>query len=274
MQLDSLGGGVVTIYPGASASKVESLVTKPIEEVTPRARGGPAPVTSRSASRRLDHRHAILGERSRPRIRSKGSERSSRISGPSFRKGSSTPLDVKDVNAAEHSRHHPLAPGSFYGSKGLNSTAPRSSSPGAFPLSSGVGGVEIEGVPERQIQVDVDGPAPAARYVIPFIQIHRHLVRGENAAVPGGPGSMSARAGTCSRTRAESESLDDISRTVIGSCGNCRVHLRDVAASRTAGSVRYKARTNGAPALLLASRPRMGSTPPRWPRTSAPSSRT
>ncbi len=32
-EFDNLGGGVVTIYPGASASKVESLVTKPIEEV-------------------------------------------------------------------------------------------------------------------------------------------------------------------------------------------------------------------------------------------------
>src|SRR5262249_51063776 len=31
-EFDNLAAGIVTIYPGAAASKVESLVTKPIEE--------------------------------------------------------------------------------------------------------------------------------------------------------------------------------------------------------------------------------------------------
>jgi multidrug efflux pump subunit AcrB len=113
----------------------------------------------------------------------------------------------------------------------------------------GVSSVEIEGMPERQILVDVDNER-LAQLRIPLIRIGE-ILGAENAAVPGGNLDVGARRYLIVNPN-EYTTIQQISDTVIGSFGDSLVVLDDVAEVRDSfEDPDYLVRTNSKPALLL-----------------------
>ncbi len=114
-----------------------------------------------------------------------------------------------------------------------------------------VSSVDIEGMPERRILVDVDNER-LAQLRIPLGRI-AEILRLENAAVPGGTLDVGGVRYLMQNPN-EYRSLEEIGDTVIGQFGNSLVLLRDVATVRDGyqDPPRYVVRTNSEPALLLA----------------------
>ncbi len=109
--------------------------------------------------------------------------------------------------------------------------------------------VEIEGMPQRQIQLLVDNDR-LSQYRIPLTRI-RDIVRLENAAVPGGKLDVGLRRFLL-KSPNEYESLEEIEETVIGNIDESVVLLRDVADVVDGfADASYLVRTNRRPTLLV-----------------------
>jgi multidrug efflux pump subunit AcrB len=114
----------------------------------------------------------------------------------------------------------------------------------------GVSSVDIEGMPERQILVDVDNER-LSQLRIPLARISETL-RLENASIPGGTLDVGSVRYVLQNPN-EYRNLEEIGDTVIGRFGDSLVVLRDVATIRDSHEEpRYLVRTNREPALLLA----------------------
>jgi multidrug efflux pump subunit AcrB len=112
-----------------------------------------------------------------------------------------------------------------------------------------VSSVEIEGMPERQIQVLVDNDR-LSQYGIPITRI-RDTVGLENAAIPGGKLDVGLRRYLL-KSPNEYESLEELEDTVIGNIEESVVLLRDVADVHDGfADYSYLVRTNRRPTLLV-----------------------
>jgi multidrug efflux pump subunit AcrB len=113
----------------------------------------------------------------------------------------------------------------------------------------GVSRVEIEGMPERQILVDVDNQR-LSQLRIPLSRISEILGL-ENASIPGGTLDVGSVRYVLQNPN-EYQSLEEIGDTVIGRFGDSLVVLRDVATIRDGHEEpRYLVRTNRESALLV-----------------------
>jgi multidrug efflux pump subunit AcrB len=113
----------------------------------------------------------------------------------------------------------------------------------------GVSSVEIEGMPERQILVDVANER-SAQLRIPLIRIWEILGL-ENAAVPGGTLDIGTRRYVLDNPN-QYTGIQEISETVVGSLGDSLVRLGDMARVHDGfEDPVYLVRTNKRPALLL-----------------------
>jgi multidrug efflux pump subunit AcrB len=243
-EFDNLAAGIVTIYPGAAASKVESLVTKKIEEkieeieevrtISSQSLGGISIVGIRFWGNEAPQDTI---DDIKEKLKDLRRELPQEIVDP----------EVKKVNAADI----PVVILSLQGPydyNQLNDWAEKLDQ--ELSELPGVSSVDVEGMPERNILVNVDNQR-LSQYVIPLIQIP-DILKGENAAIPGGKFDVGPRRYMIKNPN-EYENLDQIANTVIGSYGKSVVHLRDVATVEDGfEDTRYKVRTNGEPALLLA----------------------
>ncbi|MCP4902060.1 MAG: efflux RND transporter permease subunit, partial [bacterium] len=113
----------------------------------------------------------------------------------------------------------------------------------------GVASSEVEGLPERQILVNVNGDR-LSQLRIPLTQLVQTLQL-VNAAVPVGTMDVGTRR-LLLESPNEFKTLDDIGATVIGSTGESVVLLRDVADIRDDfEDADYYVRSNSQPAALL-----------------------
>jgi multidrug efflux pump subunit AcrB len=235
---------VITLFPGALASKVENLVTRPIEEaveeldgietVSSQSIGGLSIVTAKSED---DADPAEVKDDIADRIK----ELRGKLPAEAFEP------DVTGFNTA----NIPAILISLYGPddyKVLDRWADfLDDELSALPL---VSSVDVEGLPQRQIQVKVDN-ARLAQYGIPLTRLHQAL-RMENAAVPGGRFDVGVRRYLLKNPN-EYESVEDIRNTVVGSFKGSVVYLRDLAQVVDGHEEgRYRARTNGQQAVMLA----------------------
>ena len=121
----------------------------------------------------------------------------------------------------------------------------------------GVARVDLDGLPERRIMVDVDN-ARLAQLRIPLARVVEAL-RLENAAIPGGTLDVGATRYLLDNGN-EFGDLEQIRDTVIGRFGDSLVMIRDIAAVRDATEdPYYLVRHNAEPALMLSVVKRPGS---------------
>lgn len=121
----------------------------------------------------------------------------------------------------------------------------------------GVARVDLDGLPERRILVDVDNTR-LAQLRIPLARIAEAL-RLENAAIPGGTMDVGSTRYLLDNGN-EYRNLEQIRDTVISRFGDSLILLRDVAEVRDAAEdPYYLVRHDGEPALLLAVVKRPGS---------------
>jgi multidrug efflux pump subunit AcrB len=121
----------------------------------------------------------------------------------------------------------------------------------------GVATVEIDGLPERRIMVDVDN-ARLAQLGMPLARIAEALHL-ENAAIPGGTLDVGSTRFLLDNGN-EYRDLDQIRDTVIGRFGDSLILVRDVAfVNDTTEDPYYLVRHNADPALLLSVVKRPGS---------------
>jgi multidrug efflux pump subunit AcrB len=121
----------------------------------------------------------------------------------------------------------------------------------------GVARVDLDGLPERRIMVDVDN-ARLAQLRIPLARIVE-VLQLENAAIPGGTLDVGATRYLLDNGN-EFRDLEQIRATVIGRFGDSLVTIRDIAAVRdTTEDPYYLVRHNAHPALMLSVVKRPGS---------------
>jgi len=115
-----------------------------------------------------------------------------------------------------------------------------------------VAAVHVEGLPERQLQVNVDNER-LSQVRIPLTRI-RDILSLENAGIPAGKLDVGTRRFLL-RTPNDYDTPESIASTVIGAAGDSIVHLRDVAKVEEGfEDLRYIVRTNRKPAVLLSVR--------------------
>jgi len=121
----------------------------------------------------------------------------------------------------------------------------------------GVARVDLDGLPERRIMVEVDN-ARLAQLRIPLARIVE-VLQLENAAIPGGTLDVGATRYLLDNGN-EFRDLEQIRDTVIGRFGDSLILIQDVAAVRdTTEDPYYLVRYNADPALLLSVVKRPGS---------------
>ena len=234
---------VLTLYPGAVSSQVEGLVTRPIEDAIEELEGI-ATIESTSSGGvslleiRLESEAVpddVLGE-----VKEKVAEIRDQLP-----KGVEEP-DVYGYNTAEV----PVTIVSLLGPPDytlLHLWAERVRD--ELRSLPAVARVEIEGLPERRILVNVDNQR-LSQYRVPLSAIVEKL-RLENAAVAGGKLDVGARRYLL-RNPNEYLGLEDIGDTVIGSFEGSVVYLDDAAEIEDAfEDPRYLVRTNRRSAALL-----------------------
>ncbi|MEA2626095.1 MAG: multidrug efflux pump [Candidatus Binatota bacterium] len=234
---------IVTLYPGADASKVETFVTKPIEDaleeldavklVRAQSTGGLSFVL-------VDIRWDEDPEDTMDEIRKKMKEIE-----PDLPEGIVTP-EIRNPNFGD-------IPVLILGLQGpydyaaLGDFGERLKD--AVARLPGVSKTRIEARPERQILVDVNLDR-LGQYRIPLLQL-RDAIALENAGVPGGKLDIGATRYLL-KSPNEYSTLRDLRRTVVGSHRGALVFLEDVATVEEGfEQPRYVARTNGEPTVLL-----------------------
>jgi multidrug efflux pump len=236
---------IVTTYPGADPATVENLVTRPIEDAIAELNEIKI-IESTSISGlsifkvtvRNDAEPTDVVEEIREKIDEIRSDLPERASDPmamTFNTGE-IPLVIVSITGSGDYRY-------------LERWASRIRR--ELREVEGVSSVEIEGMPERQILIDVDNER-LAQLRIPLTRI-AEILRIENASVPGGTLDVGAVRYLMQNPN-EYRSLEEIGDTVIGQFGDSLILLRDVANVRDSHEdpPRYVVRTNSEPALLLA----------------------
>ncbi len=234
---------VVTIFMGADPETVESLVTRPIEDAVSELND--IKVVESTSIAGLSLLKITVRDETEPaevveEIRKKVDEVA-----PDLPEHADEPV-VKGYNTSEI----PLTIVSIAGGRDyrlLHREATRFRT--SLRAVEGVASAEIEGMPERQILVDVDNER-LSQLRTPLARISE-VLRLENAAIPGGTLDVGAVRYVLENPN-EYRSLQEIGDTIIGRFGDSLVLLRDVATIRDAHEEpRYLVRTNGEPAVLL-----------------------
>ncbi|HEV8663724.1 MAG TPA: efflux RND transporter permease subunit [Candidatus Methylomirabilis sp.] len=116
-------------------------------------------------------------------------------------------------------------------------------------LVEDVAAVQVEGLPERQLLVNVDNER-LSQVRIPLTRM-RDVLTLENAGIPAGKLDVGTRRYLL-RTPNEFDTPESVGSTVIGAVGDSVIHLRDVAeVSEGFEDFRYIVRTDRKPAVLL-----------------------
>ncbi len=246
---------VVALWPGAAADRVEELLTRPLEEaileledverVASHSEGGVSMIVVRIASA---GEPAAVGEALEERLEDARGSLPAGVLGPEIHTFNPAGIPVVLV-----SLHGPATAGGA----GLGRPAARPDLRAwarrlereleALDL---VSRVDVEGLPERQIQVLVNAER-LAQYGLTLRRIS-DVLRAENAGVPGGRLDVGNRRYLIENP-GELNSLEEIEQTVIGSAGDSVILLEDVARVVDGfADPRYLVRTGGRPALLLA----------------------
>lgn len=242
-EFDAFDCRIATTYMGADPETVESLVTRPIEDAVTELND--VKIVESTSISGLSLFKITVRDETEPadvveQIRQKVDEVA-----PDLPEHADEPV-VMSYNTGEI----PLTIVSIAGGDDyrlLHREATRFRS--ALRDVEGVSSVEIEGMPERRILVEVDNER-LSQLRIPLAQIPE-ILRFENASVPGGTLDVGPVRYLLQNPN-EFRSLEEIGDTVIGRFGNSLVVLRDVATIRDGyEDPRYLVRTNGEPALLL-----------------------
>ncbi len=241
---------VVALWPGAAAGKVEELLTRPLEEaifelddverILSRSEGGVAALVVRIAP---DADPAAVGEAIEERLEDARAELPAGVIGPELYTFNTAGIPVVLVSLSGPPAAGPPAAGM----RRLEARAREVER--ELEAIETVAKVDVEGLPERQIQVLADAER-LAQYRIPLAHIVETL-RLENAGVPGGQ-LDAGRTRYLLENPGELKSLQEIEQTVIGSADSVIV-VADVARVVDGfADPRYLVRTGGRPALLLA----------------------
>jgi multidrug efflux pump subunit AcrB len=235
---------VVTLFPGASAEKVEVLLTRPLEDAIDELDGIGDVISTSSSGLSMIDVYYDDGEDADDiidRLRERLNDEQRAL-----------PAGVMDPEVLTYNTSDiPVVIVSLYGTADyaeLKRFAEQLED--QLEAVSVVSKVEIEGLPERQILVDVDNNR-ISQYRIPLLEI-RDVLRAENVGIPGGDLEVGQRRFLIKNPN-EFESLQDVRDTVIGGSEGGLVYLRDVAQVTDGFEVAdYRVRTNGANAVLIA----------------------
>jgi multidrug efflux pump subunit AcrB len=242
-EFDAFDCRIVTTFMGADPETVESLVTRPIEDAVNELND--IKIVESTSIAGLSMFKITVRDETEPadvveQIRQKVDEVA-----PDLPNHADQPI-VMSYNTGEI----PLTIVSIAGGddyRALDRAAQRFRD--ALREVEGVSTVEIEGMPERTILVDVNNER-LSQLRIPLAHI-AEILRLENSSIPGGTLDVGAVRYVLENPN-EYQSLDEIGDTIIGRFGDSLIPLRDVATIRDGHhEPRYLVRTNGEPAVLL-----------------------
>ncbi len=212
---------VITAYPGASASDIETNVTRPIEDVLNSAENLKK-ITSQSKDNMslvtLEFNYGtdidIATNDVRDKIDMVKSNLPDEVSNPIIFKFSMDMIPVVIYSATAK--------------ESVNSLYKILDEKVANPLNrvSGVGAVTIAGAPQRQVQVNVS-PAKLEAYNLTVEQI-ANTIQMENMNVPAGSFDVGSQTYAL-RIESEFKSSDQLLDIVVGNRGGANIFLRDVA---------------------------------------------
>ncbi len=237
---------VVALWPGAAAGKVEELLTRPLEEaideledierVVSRSQAGVSALVVRIAA---DGDPRLVGEAIEERLEDARSELPDGVVGPELHT-----YNTAGIPVVLASLQGP-APADYGRLEAWAQTFERE-----LEALDVVSKVEVEGLPERRIQVLADAER-LAEYGLPLRRL-AEVLRAENAGVPGGQLDV-GRQRFLVENPGELASLEEIEDVAIGSVGDSVIQVRDVARVVDGfADPRYLVRTGGRPAVLLA----------------------
>jgi multidrug efflux pump subunit AcrB len=242
-EIDTVDIRVTTVYPGASASKVTDLVTKPLEEAIERA-DGVRKITAQT-SNGLSFFKVKLFNDADPQEGLASIEEQIDSVQDQLPEGALEPA-VLLLNTGKI----PINIIALTGpddyrlldewSQALSDEISRIDE---------IASVEVNGLPEREIRVQVDNDR-LAQYRIPLLHVANVLGR-ENAGVPGGKLDVASRR-LVLKSPNDYRSVQDVAATVISAGEGSIVHLADVATVDDGyAEPRYRFRTNGRNAVLV-----------------------
>lgn len=234
---------LVVAFPGADPVTVESLVARPIEGAL-EGIGGIHSFDSRSEAGIYFCRSRIAAEYDPAAVVEDVREAIDRIR-PDLPDGAREPV-VMSFSTADI----PIIVASISGATDVGRLESWAQAlEDRLSTIDGVANAEIEGLPERQILVDVDGDR-LSQLRMPLTHLVQTLGLA-NAGVPVGTMDVGSRRYTLESPN-ELQSVDDVGATVIGSSGESLVLLRDVARIRDGrANADYFVRTNSQPAALI-----------------------
>jgi multidrug efflux pump subunit AcrB len=249
-EFDTVDIRVTTVYPGASASKVTDLVTKPLEEAIEQA-DGVRSITAET-SNGLSFFKVKLFNDADPKEGLANVEEKIDSVRDSLPEGAFDPfvlllntgnIPVNIVALTGPDDYRLLDEWSQTLSDDLSRI-------------DGIAKAEVTGLPERQIKVQIDNDR-LAQYRIPLLHVADVLGR-ENAGVPGGKLDIGSRRLVLSSPN-DYRSLQDVAATVISAGEGSLVRLGDVATVEDGyAEPRYRFRTNGRNAVLVQATKREG----------------
>ncbi len=237
---------VVALWPGAAADKVEELLTRPLEEaidelddierVSSHSQAGVSMLVVRIAT---GGDPSVVGEAIEERLEDARGSLPEGIVGPELHTFNTAGIPVVLASLVGP------APANY---RRLEARA-RAMERDLEALDE-VSRVDVEGLPERQIQVLADAER-LAEYGLGIRHI-AGVLRAENAGVPGGQLDVGRRRYLLENP-GELKSLGEIEGTVIASVGDSVILVQDVARVVDGfADPRYLVRTAGRPAVLLA----------------------
>ena len=242
-EFDTIDIRVTTVYPGASASKVRDLVTEPLEEAIDRADGvrNITAVTSNGLSffkvklfNDTDPKEGLANIEEQ--IDSVRDQLPEAAFDPFVLLLNTGNIPVNIIALSGPDDYRLLDEWSQVLSDELSRI-------------DEIGKTEVNGLPEREIKVNVDNDR-LAQYRIPLLHVANVLGR-ENAGVPGGKLDIGSRR-LVLKSPNDYRSTEDVAATVISGGEGSLVRLADVATVEDGyAEPRYRFRTNGRNAVLV-----------------------
>jgi hydrophobic/amphiphilic exporter-1 (mainly G- bacteria), HAE1 family len=212
---------VAVVYPGAGPEEVETLVTKPIEDVVAGINGVKRVIsTSTEGMSRvgIELRLEVDPQAATAEVREKVAAIRGRL-----------PRDIEDPTIQRFDVAALPIMTYAVGSSQPSDVTRRQVEDDLKPLLEqidGVAAVRVDGGEVREIQVNVD-PRRLEALNLPLSEVAARLAA-ENLDVPGGQVTREGRSISL-RTKGEFRSLDDIEQVILRSDGGSTVRLRDVA---------------------------------------------
>lgn len=242
-EFDVLDVQVVTLWPGVDAPRIERLVTRPLEEAIEEldsiqltssiSSGGVSAIIVKMSD---EADAAEVTGKIKDRLKEAAADLPAGCREPQVRTFNPARIPVIIAAISGGDDFHRLD----HWAKELKTE---------LEAIDRVARVEVEGMPERQILVSVDGRR-LSQYRIPLVRI-RDVLALENAGIPAGKLDVGRRRYLLENPD-EFKSLADIEATVLGAFGGSVVQLRDVArVSDGFAERRYVVRTNRRNALLV-----------------------